>query len=250
MGEIMWYHLHMTEIIPVEVLQHRIGKFSSSVEGSIWASFVIQRAVGYTSPSQACLKPEFAWCGADKDMAGSLLMWGSSFRLGEIWVGQMICLIWCGSFKLGSNELQNSCRSQLVCLSDTSWTMQMHVWHTTYLYLNQQIFLLAPRCLKDPNYQREQLTHSSVWLYNFLYQYGHTNLWMLAYDDSAEMMSFTYQLQMLWYQVSHWSRLLLGTLSLSKFCLQAMWMYSLGWGWYLKVELLNGNKTLSVSYWV
>ena len=32
--------------------------------------------------------------------------------------------------------------------------------------------------------------------------------------------------------------------------LQAMRMRSLGWDQYLKVELVNGNKTLSVSYWV
>ncbi|KAI9567227.1 mediator complex subunit MED14-domain-containing protein [Boletus coccyginus] len=45
-----------------------------------------------------------------------------------------------------------------------------------------------------------------------------------------QMMSLSYQLQILWYQ--------------------AVRMCSLGWGKYLKVELLNGNKTLSVSYWV
>jgi mediator of RNA polymerase II transcription subunit 14 len=45
-----------------------------------------------------------------------------------------------------------------------------------------------------------------------------------------QMMSLSYQLQILWYQ--------------------AVRMCSLGWGQHLKVELLNGNKTLSVSYWV
>lgn len=41
-----------------------------------------------------------------------------------------------------------------------------------------------------------------VRLYNFLREYGRANSPPSAHDDSAEMMSLSYQLQILWYQVS------------------------------------------------
>ncbi|KAH7889201.1 mediator complex subunit MED14-domain-containing protein [Phlebopus sp. FC_14] len=45
-----------------------------------------------------------------------------------------------------------------------------------------------------------------------------------------QMMSLSYQLEILWYHVAR--------------------MRSLGWAEYLKVDMLNGRKTLSVSYWI
>ncbi|KAF9220121.1 MED14-domain-containing protein [Gyrodon lividus] len=45
-----------------------------------------------------------------------------------------------------------------------------------------------------------------------------------------QMMSLSYQLRILWYQATR--------------------MCSLGWGQHLKVEMLNGDRALAVSYWI
>lgn len=68
-----------------------------------------------------------------------------------------------------------------------------------------------------------------------------------------EMMSMSYQLEILWYQVSTvgpppLAHLL--TCIRHHLFFQAQRMRSLGWADYLKVEMTNERKTLIVSYWV
>ncbi|KAG8218037.1 mediator complex subunit MED14-domain-containing protein, partial [Butyriboletus roseoflavus] len=82
-----------------------------------------------------------------------------------------------------------------------------------YLPLPKQMDLPETEVPERPRLPEGTVDAPLVRLYNFL-----------------QMMSLSYQLQILWYQ--------------------AMRMCSLGWGQYLKVELLNSNKTLSVSYWL
>ncbi|KAN0076709.1 Mediator complex subunit MED14 domain containing protein [Tylopilus felleus] len=74
-------------------------------------------------------------------------------------------------------------------------------------------YLLGTEVPERPKLPEGTVNAPFVRLYNFL-----------------QMMSLSYQLRILWYQ--------------------AVRMCSLGWGQHLKVELLNGNRTLTVSYWI
>lgn len=86
-----------------------------------------------------------------------------------------------------------------------------------------------------------------VRLYNFLREYGRANTRFFAhYDSQRRCLSLTNSR----YCGTRSIVVYIGILLFNKFRLQAMRMCSLGWGPYLKVELLDGNKTLSVSYWL
>ncbi|KAF9242015.1 mediator complex subunit MED14-domain-containing protein [Melanogaster broomeanus] len=58
---------------------------------------------------------------------------------------------------------------------------------------------------------------------------GTVDVPLIRLYNFLQMMALSYQLQILWYQATR--------------------MCSLGWGQYLKVEMLNGNRSLAVSYW-
>ena len=68
-----------------------------------------------------------------------------------------------------------------------------------------------------------------------------------AHLDCTEMMSMSYQLEILCYQVNTYISLQ-GYLLI--ILLQAQRMRSLGWADFLKVEMRDRRKTLAVSYWM
>ncbi|KAF8447165.1 mediator complex subunit MED14-domain-containing protein [Boletus edulis BED1] len=178
MEEIMRYRVRMTEIIPVEMSQHRIA----------------DGRVHFTVPSlfetSVCMR------GAEKDD-------------GWFFVNVKF-LISVGGDMSGADEFPQ----------EPTGVLKRHI--TDEADSRMAYYLPLPEPLDLPPGtevpERPKLPECTVdaplvRLYNFL-----------------QMMSLSYQLQILWYQ--------------------AIRMCSLGWGQYLKVELLNGNKTLSVSYWV
>ncbi len=63
----------------------------------------------------------------------------------------------------------------------------------------------------------------------------------------VEMMSMSYQLEILWYQVSCSASIF--RLGLHTF-VQAERLRSLGWADYLAVDMSNDRKTLTISYWM
>ena len=63
------------------------------------------------------------------------------------------------------------------------------------------------------------------------------------------MMSMSYQLEILWYQVCSFT-LTMAVLHQPFLATQAEHLRSLGWGEFLKVEMSRDRKALSVSYWM
>ncbi|KAF8552437.1 MED14-domain-containing protein [Imleria badia] len=178
MEEIMRYRLRMTEIIPVEMSQHRIagGRVHFIVPGLFETSVCMRRA--------------------EKDD-------------GWFFVNVKF-LISVGGDMSGADEFPREPTGVLKGhITDEANTRMAY-----YLPLPELVDLPPGTEVPErPKPPEGTVDAPLVRLYNFL-----------------QMMSLSYQLQILWYQ--------------------AVRMCSLGWGQYLKVELLNGNKTLSVSYWV
>ena len=62
-------------------------------------------------------------------------------------------------------------------------------------------------------------------------------------------MSMSYQLEILWYQVRAVTILVINQIT-EGFLRQAERLRTLGWGEYLKVEMSNDRRTLTLSYWM
>ncbi|KAH0826875.1 mediator complex subunit MED14-domain-containing protein [Lanmaoa asiatica] len=184
MEEIMRYRLRMTEIIPVEMSQHRIagGRVHFTVPGLF--------------ETTVCMR------GAEKDD-------------GWFFVNVKF-LISVGGDMSGADEFPQ----------EPTGVLKRHITEEAdsrmayYLPLPEPVDPLPnTEAPERPELPEGTVDAPLVRLYNFLRQSSCT------YVDLVKF-------------------------SLSKSCLQALRMCSLGWGQYLKVELLNGNKTLSVSYWL
>ncbi|KIJ59729.1 hypothetical protein HYDPIDRAFT_118235 [Hydnomerulius pinastri MD-312] len=177
MEDTIRYRLRMTEIIPVEMSQHRI------------AGGRVHFTVPNLFETSVCLR------GAEKDD-------------GWFFVGVKF-LITVGGDMTGTHEFPQ----------EPSGVLKRHVADEADARMAYYLSLPEPAEVppgtevpERPKLPEGTVDAPLVRLYNFL-----------------QMMSMSYQLQILWYQ--------------------AMRMCSLGWGQYLKVEMLNGNRTLTVSYW-
>lgn len=172
------YRLRMTEIIPVEMSQHRIAG------GRV--HFVVPKLF----EASICLR------GAEKDDGWFFVSVKFLFRV--------------GGDATGNREFPQ----------EPTGPLKRHI--ADEADARMAYYLPFPETEDAPpnieRAERPQLPEGAidaplVRLYNFL-----------------QMMSLSYQLEILWYQAQR--------------------MRSLGWADYLKVEMLNNRKTLFVSYWL
>lgn len=92
-----------------------------------------------------------------------------------------------------------------------------------------------------------------VRVYNFLRMSNRLKAWSLSTQKfSQEIMSLSYQLEILWYQVvflkkkNQVSRVFASSYAF----FQAQRMRSLGWADYLTIEMTQNRKVMTVSYWM
>ncbi|KAI6036221.1 mediator complex subunit MED14-domain-containing protein [Pisolithus microcarpus] len=191
------YRLRMTEIIPVEMSQHRIGTVVVLLanEGeSILNCHLAGGRVHFNVPklfeASICLR------GAEKDDGWFFVSVKFLFRV--------------GGDATGNREFPQ----------EPTGPLKRHI--ADEADARMAYYLPFPETEDGPpnieRTERPQLPEGAidaplVRLYNFL-----------------QMMSLSYQLEILWYQAQR--------------------MRSLGWADYLKVEMLNNRKTLFVSYWL
>ncbi|KAI6103423.1 mediator complex subunit MED14-domain-containing protein [Pisolithus sp. B1] len=172
------YRLRMTEIIPVEMSQHRI------------ADGRVRFNVPKLFETSICLR------GAEKDDGWFFVSVKFLFKVGGDATGNR-------EFPQEPTGLQ---KRHIADEADAKMAYYLPFPETAD----------APSNIEKP--ERPKLPEGTidaplVRLYNFL-----------------QIMSLSYQLEILWYQAQR--------------------MRSLGWADYLKVEMLNNHKTLFVSYWL